>query len=71
MVLCGQLFLPNLRKLQDIDAHEGGLPSHLFGESYGHHLRNILEPHQELLRERAGSRAAPKKPNSSQGQDYP
>ncbi|HXO98162.1 MAG TPA: hypothetical protein VN857_16345 [Chthoniobacterales bacterium] len=51
MMLCGRVFLPNLRKLQQIDAHEGGLPSYLFGEYYGHHPRDrkIFQRQSETL----------------------
>src|SRR5258708_35282041 len=54
MLLYGRVFLPNLRKLQDIDAHEGRLPSYLFGKYYGQHLRDILEPHENWLLGKAG-----------------
>jgi hypothetical protein len=70
MLICGRVFLPNLRKLQEIDAHEGGLPSYLFGKSYGHHLRNLLEPHEVRLRGKAEGLAPPKEPNNSPNYDY-
>jgi hypothetical protein len=67
MLLSRRVFLPNLRKLQQIDEHEGGMPSYLFGRYYGHHLRNILEPHENWLLERA---KAPKVPKQTTGDGY-
>jgi hypothetical protein len=48
-LLCGRVFLPNMRKLEAIDAHENRLPSHPFGKFYGYHLSRLLEPHEEWL----------------------
>src|SRR5258708_35524155 len=70
MLLYGRVFLPNLRKLQDIDAHEGRLPSYLFGKYYGHHLRDILEPHENWLLGRAEGPGVPKEPGNSRNYAY-
>jgi hypothetical protein len=70
MLLCGRVFLPSLRTLQAVDTHEGRLPSHLFDKYYGHHLRTILEPHEDWLRIRAEVPEVPKESGHSSNYAY-
>jgi hypothetical protein len=68
MLLCGRVFIPTLGTLQRTDEHEGGLPSFLFGKYYGHHLKNIMEPHEGWLISRAPGPVTPK--SAGNGPNY-